>query len=83
MCSVLTRVCIDSFSLWHTGEWWDPSDRQRWATQRRMVRAPHPEEGEQPDAEQGTLFVVRHPAVEQPGGSWCAHHHHHWHVSFC
>lgn len=37
------------------GEWWDPSDRQRWATQRRMVRAPHPEEGEQPDAEQEKL----------------------------
>lgn len=41
------------------GEWWDPTDRQRWATQRRMVRAPHPEEGEQPDAEQGTLPAAR------------------------
>ena len=38
---------------WAPGEWWDPCDRERWATSKRMLRAPHPEEGEQPDAEQG------------------------------
>ncbi len=39
--------------LWFPGEWWDPCDRDRWATSKRMLRAPHPEEGEQPDADQG------------------------------
>lgn len=48
-----------SFPHGGAGEWWDPTDRQRWATQRRMVRAPHPEEGEQPDAEQGILPAAR------------------------
>lgn len=67
--------------LLHTGEWWDPSDRQRWATQRRMVRAPHPEEGEQPDAEQGTFFV----ASLHVFGSYCSSMlmQSCWHISFC
>lgn len=43
--------------LYSAGEWWDPCDRDRWATSKRMLRAPHPEEGEQPDADQGeTMF---------------------------
>ena len=37
------------------GEWWDPCDRQAWASSKRMLRAPHPEEGEQADPDQGTL----------------------------
>lgn len=37
------------------GEWWDPCDRQAWASSKRMLRAPHPEEGEQADPDQGSL----------------------------
>ncbi|DBB12129.1 TPA: hypothetical protein ACH3X3_006240 [Trebouxia sp. C0006] len=41
------------------GEWWDPCDSDRWATSKRMLRAPHPEEGEQPDADQEKMDIAQ------------------------
>ena len=57
-----SHPAISCSALWHekfdtcAGEWWDPCDRERWVTSKRMLRAPHPEEGEQPDADQGWLL---------------------------
>lgn len=52
------RLDADSGFMAGAGEWWDPCDRERWAHSKRMLRAPHPEEGEQPDADQGNFAVL-------------------------